>query len=150
MRQGLADWRSTGAEIWSPHFLALLAEAYIRAGQAGAGLGAVAEALAVVHTTGEHWWDAEIYRLQGEGLRLQSVPDERQAEAYFRQALHVARQQQTKSLELRAATSLGRLWLHQGQRTEARQLLAEIYGWFTEGFDTADLQDAKALLEELA
>jgi predicted ATPase len=150
MRQGLADWRGTGAEIWCPYFLALLAEAYEQAGQVDAGLSVVAEALEAVHNTGERWWEAEIYRLKGEGLRLQSVPDEPQAEACFRQALDVARRQQAKSLELRAAMSLGRLWQRQGKRAAARQLLQECYDWFTEGFDAADLQDARALLEDWA
>jgi class 3 adenylate cyclase/predicted ATPase len=149
MRQGLADWRSTGAESASPYFLALLAEAYEQAGQAEAGLSAVADALAVVYNTGVRWWEAELYRLQGEGLRRQVVPDEQQAEACFRQALNVARQQQAKSLELRVAISLSRLWQQQGKGQEAHDLLAPIYGWFTEGFDTADLQEAKTLLKEL-
>jgi predicted ATPase len=150
MQQGLTGWRATGAEIWRPYFLVLLAEAYVTAGQIEAGLGAVDEALALVRTTGERWWEAEIHRLKGEGLRRQAVPDEQQAEACFHQALDIARQQQTRSLELRAAMSLGRLWHHQDKRPAARQLLAEIYGWFTEGFDTADLQEARALLEEWA
>jgi predicted ATPase len=147
MRQGLNDWRATGAEIWRPYFLTLLAEAYATAGQIDAGLSAVDEALLVAHTTGEHWWDAESHRLKGEGLQQQAVPDEQQAEACFQQALDIARQQQARSLELRAAMSLSRLWQRQGKRTAARQLLAEVYDWFTEGFDTADLQDARAVLE---
>jgi predicted ATPase len=150
MRQGLTDWRATGAEIWRPYFLALLAEAYETAGQIDAGLDAVDEALLVARTTGEHWWDAEIHRLKGEGLQRQVVPDEQQAEVCFRQALDIARQQQSRSLELRAAMSLGRLWQRQDKHPAARQLLAEIYSWFTEGFDTADLQEARALLEAWA
>jgi predicted ATPase len=149
MRQGLTDWRATGAELWQPFFLALLADAYARAGQIDAGLGAVDEALALIRTTGECWWEAEIYRLKGEGLRRQVVPDEQQADVCFRQALDTARQQQTKSLELRAAMSLSRLWQHQGQRGKAQRLLVESYAWFTEGFDTADLQEAKVLLDTL-
>ena len=93
---------------------------------------------------------AEAYRLQGELLQRQAVPDAAQAEACFHQALAIARRQQAKSWELRAATSLARLWQRQGKRAEARELLAPVYGWFTEGFDTADLQEARALLEELA
>jgi predicted ATPase len=150
MQQGLTDWRATGAEIWRPYFLTLLAEAYATAGQIEAGLSAVDEALMVAHTMGEHWWDAESHRLKGEGLQRQVVPDEQQAEACFQQALDIARQQQARSLELRAAMSLGRLWQRQDKRTAARQLLAEVYDWFTEGFDTADLQDARALLEAWA
>ena len=95
------------------------------------------------------WWEAELYRLKGELLLQHAVAQPGEAEACFQQALAVARRQQAKSLELRAAMSLGRLWQQQGRRTEARALLAPVYGWFTEGFDTADLQDAQILLEEL-
>jgi len=109
----------------------------------------LAEALAGVDKTGERYWEAELYRLKGELLLRQALPDEHQAETCFQQALAVARRQQAKSLELRTAMSLARLWQRQGQRAAARQLLAEVYGWFTEGFDTADLQEAKALLEAL-
>jgi class 3 adenylate cyclase/tetratricopeptide (TPR) repeat protein len=121
---------------------------YGRAGQTETGLTVLAEALALVDHTGERYWEAEIYRLKGE-LLLQAVPDAPQAEACFQQALAVARHQQAKSLELRAAMSLSRLWQQQGERAGARELLAPIYTWFTEGFDTADLQEAKALLENL-
>ena len=100
--------------------------------------------------TGLRYYAAELSRLKGALLLQQAVPDAAQAEACFQQALDVARQQQAKSWELRAATSLARLWRQQGKRAEAHALLAPIYGWFTEGFDTADLQEAKALLEELA
>jgi predicted ATPase len=110
----------------------------------------VAEALTVAHNNGEHHYEAELYRLKGELLLMQDVPDESEAERYLRQAVDVARQQQAKSLELRAAVSLSRLWQHQGKRAEARALLAPVYGWFTEGFDTADLQEARALLAALA
>ncbi|MBI3330144.1 MAG: hypothetical protein HYZ81_25980 [Nitrospinae bacterium] len=116
----------------------------------------MAEALAAVHKTRARYCEAELYRLKGELLQQQTVgaglkpaPTE-EAETCFRQALDVARRQGAKSLELRAAMSLSRLWQCQGRRDEARQLLAEVYGWFTEGFDTPDLQEAKALLEELA
>jgi predicted ATPase len=108
----------------------------------------LAEALAVTEHTGERCWEAEQYRLQGE--LLQARADAWQAERCFRQALEIARHQQARSLELRAAMSLSRLWRQQGKRAEARDLLAPIYGWFTEGFDTADLQEAKALLDALA
>jgi predicted ATPase len=107
------------------------------------------EALAVVHATGERYHEAEIYRVHGELLLRQATPDVHHAEASFQQALAIARQQQAKSWELRAATSLSRLWQHQGKGAEARQLLTDVYGWFTEGFDTADLQEARALLEAL-
>ena len=101
-------------------------------------------------TTEARWWEAELYRLQGELLLQLPSPDVPQAEAAFLRALDVARRQQAKALELRAALSLARLWQGQGQRAAARQLLAESYRWFTEGFDTADLQEARGLLEELA
>ncbi len=101
-------------------------------------------------TTGERWYEAELYRLKGELLLQQSSDNQAEAEACFQQALDVARHQQAKSFELRAATSLARLWQQQGKRQEAHDLLAPVYSWFTEGFDTADLQDAKALLDELA
>ena len=132
------------------HWLVLLAEAYGQAGQAEEGLAVLAEALAHVDTTGERLCAAEVYWLKGELLLQQTIPDGVQAETCLHQALDIARHQQAKSWELRAAVSLARLWQRQGKRTEARQLLAEVYGWFTEGFDTADLQEARALLEALA
>jgi predicted ATPase len=150
IRQGMAAWEATGAETWRPFWLALLGEAYGTGGRAEEGLSVLAEALAGVQKTGERCWEAELYRLKGELLLQRAVPDAPQAEACFRQALAIGRHQQAKSLELRAAMSLGRLWQYQGKREEARQLLAPIYGWFTEGFDTADLQAAKALLDELS
>src|SRR5262249_19108297 len=131
------------------HWLALLAEAYRRGGQAEAGLRMLAEALAAAHSTGERYYEAELYRLQGELLLLRSAAEHTEAETCCHQALDVARRQQAKGFELRAAMSLSRLWQGQGKRAEARELLAPIYGWFTEGFDTADLQEAKALLAEL-
>jgi predicted ATPase len=149
MQQGLAAWRGTGAKVLRPYGLALLAEAYAKVGQREEGLTLLAEALAVTHDTGERRWDAELYRLKGELLLERSAKDDAEAESCFRQALEMARRRQAKSWELRAATSLSRLWQRQGKRDEARQLLTEIYDWFTEGFDTADLQEAKRLLEEL-
>jgi predicted ATPase len=149
IQQGLAAVQETGPKMYRPYWLSLLAEAYGQAGQPEAGLEPLAEALALVAETDERWWEAELYRLQGT-LRLQlPSPDIPQVEACFRQALAVARGQQAKALELRAALHLSRLWQQQGKRTEAYALLAPIYHWFTEGFDTADLQDAKALLELL-
>jgi predicted ATPase len=106
--------------------------------------------MAVMDRNGERYYAAELHRLKGELLLRQAVPDELQAETCFVQALDIARCQQVKSLELRAATSLSRLWQQQGKRDEARQLLAGVYDWFTEGFDTPDLQEARALLDELA
>ncbi len=153
MRHGLAALRSTEAKRALPYYLALLAEGYGAVGQTDEGLCVLAEAFAEVATTAERRWEAELYRLQGE-LLLRAQGSRRKAErtpeACFRQALAVARQQQAKALELRAAVSLSRLWQQQGKRHAARQLLAEIYGWFSEGFDTRDLQEAKALLEQLA
>ena len=131
-------------------FLGLLAEACGRAGQVEAGLGALHEALEAMQTTEERLYEAEVYRLRGELLLQQSAAQQGEAEESFHQALTVARRQQAKSWELRAAMSLSRLWQQQGKHAEAWQLLADIYGWFTEGFDTADLQEAKALLAELA
>ena len=132
------------------YHLGLLAEAYGQAEQAEEGLRLLAEALAHVDTTGERCSAAEVYRLKGELLLRQAIPDEAQAETCLHQALDIARHQQAKARELRAALGLSRLWQRQGKRAEARQLLAEIYGWFTEGFDTADLREARALLEELS
>jgi predicted ATPase len=166
IRRGLPVYRATGAETSQPYFLALLAEVYGKVGQDQEGLTALAEALAMADRTGERLHVAELYRLKGT-LTLQSnvqnlqsnittlqplTPNpqaEAEAEECFWKAIEIARQQQAKSLELRAAVSLSRLWQHQGKRAEAHALLAPIYGWFTEGFDTADLQEAKALLEEL-
>jgi predicted ATPase len=105
------------------------------------------EALALVDTTGEYWYAPELYRLKGELLLQQSSNDQAEAETCFHHALEIARNQQAKSFELRATTSLARLWQQQGKRQEAYDLLAPVYHWFTEGFDTADLKDAKALLE---
>ena len=133
-----------------PYFLSLLAAAYGHAGQPYAGLEVLAEAHALVEQSGERWSQAELHRLQGELLLRQAVPDATQAAACFQQALAIARRQQAKSWELRAATSLSRLWQQQGKRQEAHDLLAPVYYWFTEGFDTADLKDAKVLLDELA
>jgi predicted ATPase len=115
-------------------------------GQSAAGLCTLAEALAGVHDTGDCVYKAELHRLQGTLLLRHSVLDESQAEAFFHQALAITRRQQARSLELRAAMSLARLW-QQGKHAEACALLAPVYGWFTEGFDTSDLQEAKALLE---
>jgi predicted ATPase len=117
--------------------------AYAKMGQVEEGLTRLDEALAVAHDRGERRWEAELYRLKGEVLLARAA-----AEACFRQALEVASRQQAKSWELRAATSLARLWQQKGKQDEGRALLAPIYGWFTEGFATADLQEAKALLDE--
>ena len=150
MRQAVAAFEAIRSRVLRPYCLALLAEAHGKVRQTEAGLAALAEALTVAHNNGEHHYEAELYRLKGELLLKQDVPDAQEAESCLCQAVDVARQQQAKSFELRAAMSLSRLWQQQGKRTEARALLAPIYGWFTEGFDTADQQEAKVLLEELA
>jgi len=118
-------------------------------GQITEGLEALAEGLATVAKNRIRWWEAELYRLKGELLLRQAVAQPEEAEVCFQQALAVARREQAKSWELRAATSLSRLWQRQGKRDKACALLAPIYGWFTEGFETADLQQARALLEDL-
>jgi TOMM system kinase/cyclase fusion protein len=149
MQQRRADFRTT---LFQTVCLTLLAEAYGNVGQIGEGLTLLDEALAVVQESGERFYEAELCRLRGVFLLAQQGAQDNREEATtcFQQALALARRQQAKSWELRAAMSLSRLWQHQGKRDEARQLLAPIYGWFTEGFDTADLQEAKALLEELS
>ena len=165
-------------KAFQPYLLILLAEACGKVGQAGEGLAVLAETLTVVDKTGERFYEAELYRLKGQ-LTLQSrtslgqVSDksktsqnksegpntqhlapstqaEAEAEACFLKAIEIARKQQAKSLELRAITSLARLWQQQGKKNDAHQMLVEIYGWFTEGFETKDLQEAKALLEKLS
>ncbi len=154
IRQGLAANRAIGTEMTRSYFLGVLAQAHGQAGQIEEGLATVAEVLVFVEKSEERFYEAELYRLKG-ALTLQSqaagqrskVEDE--AEGCFQKALDIARQQEAKSHELRAATSLARLWQEQGKQTEARQLLSVIYNWFTEGFDTKDLKDAKTLLEEL-
>jgi predicted ATPase len=149
MHQGLRAHRGTGAELLRPYFLALLADVHGTLGEPEAGLTALAEALTLAETTGERWYEAELYRLKGELLLQQSSDDQTEAESCFHRAIAVAQSQQAKSWELRAATSLARLWYQQGKRQGAHDLLAPVYNWFTEGFDTADLKDAKALLHEL-
>jgi predicted ATPase len=150
INQGLIDLRVTGAEVLRPYFLALLAEAHGAMGQPETGLTMPTEALALVDTTGERWCEPELYRLKGALLLQQSSDNQARAEICFQQALAIAQNQQAKSWELRATTSLARLRQSQGKRDEARQVLGDVYGWFTEGFDTVDLQEAKALLDELA
>jgi predicted ATPase len=149
LRQGLAS-PDVGPTLLRPYWLALLAEAYGREGQPQTGLQVLAEAVTLMATTEMRWSEAEMSQLQG-ALRLQlASPEIPQAEACFQQALAVARRQQAKSLELRAALSLSRLWQQQGRRQAARALLAPIYAWFAEGLDSSDLQEAKALLGELS
>jgi predicted ATPase len=150
MQQGLRAYRATGAEIARPYWLALLTEAHGTIGQLEEGLTVLTEALTLVDATGERWYDPELHRLKGELLLQQSSDNATEAEHCFHHALATARHQQAKSFELRTATSLARLWHQQEKHQEAHDLLAPVYDWFTEGFDTADLQEAKALLAELA
>jgi predicted ATPase len=149
MCQGLADFQTISIHLHRPYFLALLAEAYGEVGQPAEGLTLLAEATTIVEQGEVRHYEAELYRLKGE-LSLMGGEEEVAVEADFRQAMDIARRQSAKSLELRAATSLSRLWLKGGKPDEARQLLAEVYNWFTEGFDTADLLEAKALLDAMA
>ena len=149
LTQGLSTFRATGAESNRSYFLALLAEAHGTLGEPEAGLAVLTEALTFAETTGERWYEAELYRLQGALLVQQSSDNPTEAETCFHHAMAIAQNQSAKSWELRAATSLSKLWQQQGKRQAAHDLLAPVYDWFTEGFDTADLKDAKALLEEL-
>jgi predicted ATPase len=149
IQQGLATQAAVGAGIARPCFLIMLAEAHGAAGQVEAGMGVLADAQALVECTGERYQEAEIHRLRGELLLKRSASDASPAEAAFLEALAVARRRAARSWELRTATSLARLWRQQGKRGAARDLLAPIHGWFTEGLDTADLREARARLEEL-
>jgi predicted ATPase len=146
LRSGSTAYRAGGAELFVPHYIALLAAAYDITGQAEEGLALLDDALQIVERTGECWFAAELNRHKGQLLRQGQSEG---AEELYRTALGIAREQDAKLWELRAATSLARLRRDQGWRSEARDLLAPIYGWFTEGFDTPDLRDAKALLEAL-
>jgi predicted ATPase len=150
MRRGLAAKEATGAEIKVPFYLGLLASAYAEAGQPAEALPLLAEALNRLERTGERWFEAELHRRKGEVLLSLPERDQAAAEACFRRALAVGQEQGAKLWELRAAISLARLWHNQRRSPEAYDLLAPVYGWFTEGFDTADLKDAKALLDALA
>jgi predicted ATPase/class 3 adenylate cyclase len=150
IRQGIAAYRATGAAILVPWFCILVAEVSDRFGHTEDGLQALAEAHTLVEQHEERWWEAEVCRLRGILLLRQTGTSQAEAEAWLQRALDVARHQQAKSWELRAAMSLSRLWQQQGKEAEAHALLAPVYSWFTEGFDTADLQEAKALLEALA
>jgi predicted ATPase len=157
----LAATQAAESAVFRTYQLALLAEAYNTVGEPAAGLAVLAEALALVEQTEERFWEAEIYRLKGELLlkaegavcslgAVQGMQDSETPEECFLKAIVIARRQAGKSLELRATVSLARLWQQQGKRDQARGMLADIYGWFTEGFDTIDLQQAQALLQELS
>jgi class 3 adenylate cyclase/predicted ATPase len=149
MRQGLVNWQTLGVALLEPYWLTLLAAAYGQVGQPEEGLCVLSEALSILNSNGEHFWEAELHRLKGTLLLAQSSDNHTEAESCFHQAMTIAQNHSAKSWELRAATSLAKLWQRQGKRQEAYDLLAPVYGWFTEGFDTVDLQDAKALLSEL-
>ena len=146
---GLAAYRSTGSDAWLALYISYLAWAYAELGQFDEAWRCMSEALASVETTGERWLEAEIHRVAGEIALASPKRDAAGAAAYFERALAIARAQQAKSWELRAATSLARLWREEHKRQQAHELLAPIYGWFSEGFDTLDLKQAKALLDEL-
>jgi predicted ATPase len=148
MREGLAIRQDIGAQCYLSGILGALAEAQAKAGQPGEGLTTLAKAFALVEETGERHWEAELNRVQAELLLM--VGNNTEAEASLHRAIEVARRQQARSWELRATVSLCRMWHSQGRVEEARQTLAEIYGWFTEGFDTADLREARGLLEEFS
>jgi predicted ATPase len=147
---GITAWRSTGSTVWIPFYLSCLASAYADLGQFDEAWRCIDEATNLVETTKQKWCEAEVNRVAGEIALKSPEPDAAKAQAYFERALSVARDQQAKSWELRAAMSMARLWRDQGKRQQARDLLAPVYGWFTEGFDTLDLKQAKALLDELA
>jgi predicted ATPase len=146
---GIAAWRSTGAKVWLPMILSYLARAYMDTGQFEDAVRTIDEAVAAVEITNETWCEAEVYRVAGEIALGSPEPDGAGAQRHFETALAVARKQQAKSFELRTAMSLARLWRDRGERDQARDLVAPVYGWFTEGHDTLDLQEAKALLDEL-
>ena len=147
LRSGSAAYRATGAEVWMPYHIALLARACEIAGQIEEAVTLLDDALQIVERTGERWFAAELNRHKGQLLLRQGHSEA--AEELYRKALSIAEEQEAKLWELRAAVSLARLRRDQGRRAEARDLLAPVYGWFTEGFDTADLKEAKALLDEL-
>jgi class 3 adenylate cyclase/predicted ATPase len=146
---GIKALRSTGATLWEPMHTSYLTRAYANVGQFDDALRCIGEAMSMIETAGERWFEAEANRVAGEIALMSSEPDRGKAEAYFERAIAVARQQQAKSWQLRASMSLARLWRDQGKVQQARELLAPVYGWFTEGFDTRDLKEAKTLLEGL-
>lgn len=147
---GIAALRSTGTTLWMPLHSSYFAKAYAELGQFDDAWRSIAEGVTAAERMNETWFGAEVHRIAGEIALKSAEPDPTKAETYFERALSVSRQQQAKSWELRAATSLARLWRDQGKAKQASELLAPVYGWFTEGFDTRDLKEAKALLDELA
>ena len=147
---GSIGYQSTGATTFLTWFLSYLTRAYAELGQFNDAWRRIGEMMTAVQTTKESWCEADLHRIAGEIALKSPEPDAAKAEGYFERALAISRQQQAKSWELRAAMSMTRLWRDQGKVQQARQLLAPVYGWFTEGFETRDLKEAKALLEELA
>jgi predicted ATPase len=147
---GLTALRSTGGTSFVPRSLSDLAQAYADVGRFDDAWRCIDEAVTAMEATKERWWEVEILRRRGEIVLMSNMRDEAKAETYFDHALAVARQQQAKSWELRAAMSMARLWRDQGKVQQACEMLAPVYGWFTEGFDTRDLKEAKALLEKLS
>ena len=141
--------RLTGATAYAPFFITHLARAYAELGRSDDALRCIGEAVTTLEMTEERWCEAEVNRVAGEIALLSPAPEKAKATEYFDRALEISRKQQAKSWELRAAMSMARLWRDQGKRDEARELLAPVYGWFTEGVDTLDLKEAKALLDEL-
>jgi predicted ATPase len=151
IRHGMSEWKAMGQELEWSHFLGLLAEAYRRADRPDEGLEILTEALSVAERIGEGFWEAELYRLRGELLLSSAAPSRASAaEDSLQKAIASASARRAKALELRATTSLARLWLRQGRKDDARQALDEIQRWFTEGFDTADLRTARTLINELS
>jgi predicted ATPase len=150
LTSGFIAIRSTGTTCWMPLYSLNLARAYAELRQFDDAWRCIGEAIKAIETTKERWFEAEVHRIAGEIALKSPERDAAKVEAHFDHALSVARQQQAKSWELRASMSLARLWRDQGKVQQARELLAPVYGWFTEGFETRDLKDAKALLEELA
>jgi DNA-binding SARP family transcriptional activator/predicted ATPase len=150
MNSGIGAWRSTGSTLWTPWYLSILARAYAALGQYGDAWRCTGEAMTAVETTNERWCEAEVHRTAGEIALISPEPDAAEAEARFERALAVARGQQAKIWELRGAMSMARLWRDQNKRLQACDLLTPIYGWFTEGFETLDLKEAKTLLDDLA
>jgi predicted ATPase len=150
LASGTTAFRSTGATLWTPWFLSYLTSAYTELGQFDDAWCSIGDAITAVEATKQSWCEAEVNRMAGEIALKSPEPEAAKAEAYFQRALAVARKQQAKSWELRSAMSMARLWRDQGKRDEARGLVAQVYGWFTEGFDTLDLKEAKALIDALA
>jgi predicted ATPase len=148
-RQGLEAFSSTGSMLARPYFFSLQADTYGKGGQIEEGITVLTKTIEMLDKSRERWWEAELHRLKGELLLVVSSNNYFQAEACFNKAFKVARYQSAKALELRAAMSLGRLWQKNGKKEKARKMVTEAYAWFTEGFDTPDLIEAKRLLDEL-